>query len=66
MPEDDATRYRKQAKEAREQAERAISPVHKDAWLRVNYEWLKLAHAAERAVREARKLRRYYFFANVE
>jgi hypothetical protein len=34
---------KKQAKECRLQAEKAVSPLDKEAWLRVAEEWLKLA-----------------------
>ena len=44
---DDAARFRKQAEEAREQAAKAISPLDKEAWLRVAEEWLKLATSAD-------------------
>jgi hypothetical protein len=44
---DDADRYREQANEAREQAARSISPLDKEAWLRVAEEWLKLASSAD-------------------
>jgi hypothetical protein len=44
---DDASKFRKQAEEARQHAERAISPLDKEAWLRVADEWLKLAETAE-------------------
>jgi hypothetical protein len=44
---DDANKFRKQAEECREQAAKAISPLHKEAWLRTAEEWLKLAQAAE-------------------
>jgi hypothetical protein len=43
----DAIRFRKQADEAREQAGRALSPLDKEAWLRVAEEWLKLAVSVE-------------------
>jgi hypothetical protein len=46
MP-DDADRYRKQADECREQAAKAVSPLNKEAWLRVAEEWLKLVLSAE-------------------
>jgi hypothetical protein len=45
---DDAARFRKQAEEARQYAEKAISPLDKEAWLRVAGEWIKLAESAER------------------
>jgi hypothetical protein len=46
MP-DDASRYRYKADEAREQAAKAISPLDKEARLRVAEDWLKLALSAE-------------------
>jgi hypothetical protein len=51
FPMSDADRFRKKAEECREQAERAINPLDKEAWLRVAGEWLKLA-AADDARRE--------------
>ena len=47
MPLDDADRFPKQAEECREQAVKAVSPLDKEAWLRVAEEWLKLALSAE-------------------
>jgi hypothetical protein len=47
MSEADAAKYRKQAEECRQQAAKAVSPVDKEAWLRVAEEWLKLATSAE-------------------
>jgi hypothetical protein len=44
---DDADRFREQAKEATEQAAKALSPLDKEAWLRVAQEWLKLAVSVE-------------------
>ena len=38
---DDAGRFRKRAEEARQEAEKSISPLDKEAWLRVAVEWLK-------------------------
>ena len=52
MSEDDAVRFRKQAEECRQQAERAASPIDKEVWLRVAEEWLKLALSAEARRRE--------------
>jgi hypothetical protein len=43
----EAARFRKQAEESREQAAKAISPVDKEAWLRLAEEWLKLALSTE-------------------
>ena len=47
MSDDNATRFRKQAEECREQAAKAVSPLDKEAWLRVAEEWLKLALSVE-------------------
>jgi hypothetical protein len=47
MSDQDIARYRAQAEECRQQTERAISPLDKEAWLRVAGEWIKLAQAAE-------------------
>ena len=44
----DSDGFRRQADESRQQAEKAISPLDKEAWLRVAEEWLKLAQATER------------------
>jgi len=43
----DADRFRKQADECREQAERSLNPLDKETWLRVAGEWLKMAAAVE-------------------
>jgi hypothetical protein len=43
MSDDESARFRKQADEAREQAAKSVSPLDKEAWLRVAEEWLKLA-----------------------
>ena len=51
---DDAARFRKQAEEARQHAERAISMLDQGAWLRVAGEWIKLAEAAEKRGLQAR------------
>ncbi|MEA2914148.1 MAG: hypothetical protein QOJ15_6229 [Bradyrhizobium sp.] len=47
MSDDDADRFRKQAEDCREQAAKAVSPLDKEAWLRVAEEWLKLALSVE-------------------
>ena len=39
----EATRFRRQAEDCRQQAAKAVSPLDKEAWLRVAEEWLKLA-----------------------
>jgi hypothetical protein len=47
MSNSDADRFRKQAEECRQQAEKAVSPLDKEAWLRVAAEWIKLAQSAD-------------------
>jgi hypothetical protein len=47
MPPDEADRFRKQAEECTEQAAKAVSPLDKEAWLRVAQWWLKLAVSVE-------------------
>ena len=47
MSEDDAVRFRKQAEECRQQAEKAVSPLDKESWLRAAGDWIKLAQSAE-------------------
>jgi hypothetical protein len=61
MSSDDADRYRKQAEECRQQAQKAVSPLDKEAWLRVAEEWLMLAQSTEesRRRRSGDSLRHY-------
>jgi hypothetical protein len=47
MAEDDADRFRRQAQECVEQAERSISPLDKETWLRVAAEWMRLARSLD-------------------
>ena len=47
MIETDAERFRKEAEECRELAEKAISQFDKEAWLRLAADWIKLAQATE-------------------
>jgi hypothetical protein len=42
-----ADEYRKNADDCREQAAKALSPLHKERWLKLAEEWLKLAKSAE-------------------
>jgi hypothetical protein len=39
MSEQDTARFRKPADECRQQAEQAINPLDKEAWLRLAGEW---------------------------
>jgi hypothetical protein len=47
MSDETAARYRKQAEEARQEAANAVSPLDKEAWLRIAEEWVKLALSVE-------------------
>jgi hypothetical protein len=48
MSDDDAARFRQQAEDCRQQAAKVVSPLDKEAWLRVAEEWLKLAMSVEK------------------
>jgi hypothetical protein len=39
--------FRRQAEDCRQQAAKAVSPLDREAWLRVAEEWLKLAVSAD-------------------
>jgi hypothetical protein len=47
MSEQDVARFRAQADECRQQAERTINPIDKESWLRLAGEWIKLAQNSE-------------------
>ena len=47
MSNDEAERFRKQAEERYQQAEKAV-PLDKEAWLKVAAEWIKLAQANDK------------------
>jgi hypothetical protein len=47
MKESEAEQFRKQAQECRLLAEKAISPLDKQEWLRLADEWTRLAREAE-------------------
>jgi hypothetical protein len=51
MSQTDADKFLNGAEEYLRQAERAISPVAKKAWLRLAEEWMKLAKAAKESGR---------------
>ena len=48
MADNSAERFRSEAKECRQLAERATKPVDKEASLRLAEDWVKLAEDAER------------------
>jgi hypothetical protein len=47
MSESDADRFRRQAAECVQEAEKSISPLDKETWLRVAAEWMKLAQSID-------------------
>jgi hypothetical protein len=49
----DIARYRRQAEECRQQAEKSLSPLDKDAWLQLAADWLRMVRMAEQ--REGRR-----------
>jgi hypothetical protein len=55
MTETDAERFRQEADECRNLAERSASQLDKEAWLRLAGDWIKLAENAEQ--RRAKWLR---------
>ncbi|WJR75570.1 hypothetical protein [Bradyrhizobium sp. NP1] len=46
--ETDVERFRREAKECQQLAERATSPIDQEAWLRLEDDWIKLAEEAEK------------------
>jgi hypothetical protein len=49
----DLQKYRQQAEECRKMAEKAFSPLDKEAWLELAADWLRLVQMAEQ--REGRR-----------
>jgi hypothetical protein len=47
MSDEDIARFRRQADESRQMAERAINPLDKEAWLLLAGEWIELAQESE-------------------
>ena len=47
MTDTDADRFRKKAEECSQQAERSVSQLEKEHWLRLAADWIKLAENAE-------------------
>jgi hypothetical protein len=47
MPSNEVARLRLQAQECVEQAERSISPLDKETWLRVAADWMRLAQSID-------------------
>ena len=41
-------KYRRNAEEARQQAEKCVSVMDKESWLNIEKGWLQLAHEAEK------------------
>jgi hypothetical protein len=53
MTDYDIERFRQQAEECRREAEKAISPLDKEAWLKLAADWLR--HAQDIEERRNRK-----------
>ena len=47
MTDTDADRFRKKAEEGSQQAERSVSQLEREHWLRLAADWIKLAENAE-------------------
>jgi hypothetical protein len=47
MSSDESAKFRRQAEEAQEHAAKSVSPIEKEASLRIAEEWLKLALSAD-------------------
>ena len=43
----DANKYRREAEECRQNAESALRPIDREAWLRLAADWEKLAEGTE-------------------
>jgi len=48
---DDAERYRAKAEECRQQAEKVLSPLDKEAWLKLSADWLLMAEERDHGSR---------------
>ena len=47
MSHDEAVKFHQQAEHCRQQAEKAVSPLDREAWLRTAGQWTKLAMTIE-------------------
>jgi hypothetical protein len=47
MPDPDSERFRQEAEECLKLAERSVSQLDKEAWLRLAGDWIKLAEKVE-------------------
>jgi hypothetical protein len=48
MSEQDIAKFRAQADECRQQAERALNPLDKERWLRLAGDWMKMVQEVEK------------------
>ena len=55
MLETAVEKYRREAEECRQYAERALRPADKDAWLRLAADWARLADGAELDLKQCRE-----------
>jgi len=51
----DAQKYRQQAEECRKMADKAFSPLDKEAWLQLAADWLRLVQMAQQREGHARR-----------
>jgi hypothetical protein len=58
MTDTDADKFRKKAEERRKLADRSVSQLDKDYWLRLAADWIKLAENAEERRSKFRPLKR--------
>jgi hypothetical protein len=52
MTKTDADRFRQEADECRKLAEKSVSQLDKEAWLRLAADWIKLAESAQQRRRK--------------
>jgi hypothetical protein len=51
----DVQKYRQQAEECRKMADKAFSPLDKEAWLQLAADWLRLVQMAQQRESHARR-----------
>jgi hypothetical protein len=51
----DVQKYRQQAEECRKMADKAFSPLDKEAWLQLAADWLRLVEMAQQREGHARR-----------
>ena len=51
VSDQDIARYKNKAEECRQQAEKSLSSLDKESWLRLAEDWTKMAQEVERRLR---------------